>query len=227
MKRLSKLAAIAVLIASITGGAQAMEATTAGGIATGVGTAGYVAYRFFSSLFDVNKILYAAGKEAAILGIHQAPAADQQTIARDTVKVTGVVLAWLPNNADQNAAAVNQFIVSEFAGVPWLMSELQLIAPTVERYIPVSTQFLSPQVIKYITNLLTGIRDGAGEVLDNPAAHVKPKYTTEAQREHERGKIQKARAKLMQKRGFSIASEDEWFRASPAKVEIVRLPCEK
>ena len=204
----------ALTLGSLAGKATAMvNSITATGIVAGSGGAGYLAYRFFTSLFDVNKILYSAGYEAAVLGIHQAPASEQGTIARDTVRVTGVVLAWLPNNADQNAQAVNGFIIANFSTVPWLLQAVQAIAPTVERYIPVSTQFLSPQVIQYITSLLTGIRDGAGTLLDNPAAHVKAKYTTVEQREHENKKINKARAKLAEKRGVVMLDDGPgWFQ---------------
>ena len=188
MKTLSMLVLVLALSAAQQE-AKAMDPIVGGGIAAGAGGGAYLIYRFVSGLFDINKILTAAGKEATILGLQEEATLTSPETAQVTASAVNsacvVILEWLPANSGQSADAINAFITTQFASDPVILRYLQKIEPTVQRYVPVSSAFLSPTEIGYIAALVEGIRQGAVQYRDTPAMTVHAKYTTTKQRLHE------------------------------------------
>lgn len=160
---------------------------------------GVGAYKLFSYLFDVNRILSAAGKEAAILALQNIPAPENAMVAKDTLIACNVILFWIPANSQQTADAVNAFITNEFSKIsPALVIWLQTVAATVERYIPLGSVVLDniPHAAEYLMSFIGGMQQGIIAWQANPTVSVKVKYTTEKQRAHEIKKMKFAKSPI-------------------------------
>ena len=187
------------------GGAAAWSAPVIG---MGVG-----AFKIFTWFFDPNRILNAAGKEAAILALQNIPAPQNAMVASDALIACNIILFWLPANGEQTTEAVNLYISQQFQGVnPIFLGFMEQVAATLERYVPVGSTFLNPTYMQYVISFITGLKTGIVQWQMNPQVHVKVKYTTAKQREHEIKKMKLARA------------ASGWFR--PVVNAEVVSPCE-
>lgn len=178
---------MALVLCFLGGEVKAMSPITGAEIAGGLVAGGFAAYKLIKGK-GVDAVLYAAGYEAAVVGIQAAPLGEQRTIADATVKGVTVLKQYLSGTAETNAAAINAEVLAVFGGDPFILGLLQSVAPTLERYIPVASGYLSPQVLTYLGDFFQGVQDGAGAVLNTSVSgppKVKIKYTTAEQHNHE------------------------------------------
>lgn len=193
-------------------------------IAGGVALVGYGAYKLVTWIIDPSRILTFAGKEATVLALQEVSSlsspADAMATAADVNKACVVILAWLPMNAAQSADAINQFVTAQFGNDPIVLDLLQKIEPTVQRYIPIASAFLSANELKYLTALIVGIQQGALAYSQNPAMTIKHKYTTAKQNEHEHKKMK-----------VQSTPEHRWFvpveTVSVIDIKPVTAACDK
>lgn len=163
--------AIALLALLVTPGCSG-EAAAIGAVVAGGGA--YLAYREVGSIGD--SILYAAGKEAAILGLKSLPKEIAPDVARVTVVVCDNMLTFL-QSGQTDSVAINKQLTECLSELPdSLQAEVRAAAHVLDEKAAVGST-LTPGQISFIVAFVTGLRDGCNAWIADNSVSVKVKWT--------------------------------------------------
>ncbi len=138
---------------------------------------------------------YYAGKEAAIIGLHQLTPDNGRVVAGDIIVASDAATAYLQGGNLPTADIVNQVVTGHFANLdPAIATMIASVSGTLGSYVPNYSTYLTENQTAYLLKFVAGLHDGATAYLADNTVKIAPKYSLKKEQDKAEKKLRRIEA---------------------------------